>query len=475
MWVNRGPPGLTSSRRSPAARLDALRLVRQRDPESEKGLYNRQVDVSYRWAMGWFIFSETLFFAAFFAALFYLRWHAAPDLSSGDSAELWPGYQGAWRTTGPSMEGTLVPMRAVGVPLINTLILLTSAATLVWAHWGLKKGSRGQLKLGLALTIALGIVFLGLQLSEHYHAYTAQGLKLGSGTYGATFFMLTGFHGVHVAVGATILIVIFTRALRGDFTPTTSSRSRPPPGTGSSWTSCGYCCSRWCTGYETRAKTTRGPGDRRRSGAPLVLEHPGRRRPRARPGAGADVRGLSRHRRLPHGVSRGVSGSEDRRPTGGLYRQGLAELQGRRPQASSMRSIAATLSEQTWTTSRRTTPARGKVRAGMNSKRASLPWAFAGVCAALALARPALAAEDAGKKKADAVCAACHGPEAPSPTPRIPAACRPAIWIPCAIAVRVSQGNARESPDGAIAKPLTDMEIRDLAAYFSTQPWLAQR
>ncbi len=112
-----------------------------------------------------------------------------------------------------------MPMRAVGVPLINTLILLTSAATLVWAHWGLKKGSRGQLKLGLALTIALGIVFLGLQLSEHYHAYTAQGLKLGSGTYGATFFMLTGFHGVHVAVGATILIVIFTRALRGDFTP----------------------------------------------------------------------------------------------------------------------------------------------------------------------------------------------------------------------------------------------------------------
>jgi len=220
MWVNRGPAGPY------VLAAGALLLVWMLFGwfgsvirESEKGLYNRQVDVSYRWAMGWFIFSETLFFAAFFAALFYLRWHAAPDLSSGDSAELWPGYRGAWRTTGPSMEGTLVPMRAVGVPLINTLILLTSAATLVWAHWGLKKGSRGQLKLGLALTIALGIVFLGLQLSEHYHAYTAQGLKLGSGTYGATFFMLTGFHGVHVAVGATILIVIFTRALRGDFTP----------------------------------------------------------------------------------------------------------------------------------------------------------------------------------------------------------------------------------------------------------------
>src|SRR5882672_8445723 len=187
--------------------------------ESEAGAYNAQVDRSFHWAMGWFIFSETTFFAAFFGALFYLRWHAAPDLASGDTAELWPGYKGAWRTSGPGIEGTLVPMRAAGVPLINTLILLTSAATLVWAHWGLKKGSRGQLKLGLALTIALGIVFLGLQLSEHYHAYTAQGLKLGSGTYGATFFMLTGFHGVHVAVGATILTVIFTRALRGDFTP----------------------------------------------------------------------------------------------------------------------------------------------------------------------------------------------------------------------------------------------------------------
>jgi cytochrome c oxidase subunit III len=220
MWVNRGPAGpyvLASGALLLAYMLFGWfgSVIR----ESEKGLYNRQVDVSYRWAMGWFIFSETLFFAAFFSALFYLRWHAAPDLASGDTAELWPGYQGAWKTAGPSLEGTFVPMRAAGVPLINTLILLTSAATLVWAHWGLKKGARGQLKLGLALTIALGIVFLCLQLSEHYHAYTAQGLKLGSGTYGATFFMLTGFHGLHVAVGATLLIVIFARALRGDFTP----------------------------------------------------------------------------------------------------------------------------------------------------------------------------------------------------------------------------------------------------------------
>ena len=187
--------------------------------ESEAGLYNKQVDVSYRWAMAWFIFSETMFFAAFFGALFYVRWHAVPDLASGDTAELWPGFKGGWPATGPGIEGTLRPEHASGIPLINTLLLLTSAATLLWAHWGLQKGARGQLKLGLFLTVALGIVFLGLQFNEHYRAYTELGLTLGSGAYGATFFMLTGFHGLHVAVGATVLSVILARSFRGDFTP----------------------------------------------------------------------------------------------------------------------------------------------------------------------------------------------------------------------------------------------------------------
>ena len=187
--------------------------------ESEAGLYNKQVDVSYRWAMGWFIFSETMFFVAFFGALFYLRWHAVPDLASGDTAELWPGFKGGWPTSGPGIEGTLQPEHASGIPLINTILLLTSAATLLWAQWGLQKGARGQLKLGLFLTVALGIVFLGLQFNEHYRAYTELGLTLGSGAYGATFFMLTGFHGLHVAIGATVLSVILARSLRGDFTP----------------------------------------------------------------------------------------------------------------------------------------------------------------------------------------------------------------------------------------------------------------
>ena len=219
-WLNRGPAGPYILAAGMALLIYMLfgwfgAVIR----ESEAGLYNEQVDVSYRWSMGWFIFSETMFFGAFFAALFYMRWHSVPDLAAGDTGALWPGFKGGWPATGPGIEGTLKPMHASGIPLINTVLLLMSAATLVWAHWGLLKGARGQLKLGLFLTIALGVVFLGLQFTEHYRAYTELGLTLGSGAYGATFFMLTGFHGLHVAIGATVLAVIFARSLRGDFTP----------------------------------------------------------------------------------------------------------------------------------------------------------------------------------------------------------------------------------------------------------------
>ena len=148
-----------------------------------------------------------------------MRWHAVPDLASGDTSQLWPGFKGGWPATGPGIEGTLKPMHPTGIPLVNTVLLLTSAATLLWAHRGLQKGARGQLKLGLFLTVALGLVFLILQFSEHYRAWTELGLTLGSGAYGATFFMLTGFHGLHVAIGATVLSVILARSMRGDFTP----------------------------------------------------------------------------------------------------------------------------------------------------------------------------------------------------------------------------------------------------------------
>ncbi len=187
--------------------------------ESQAGRYNRQVDVSFRWGMSWFIFSEVMFFAAFFGALFYMRTLAVPGLGEGETAlQLWPNFKPGWPVSGPGIESTFTPMGAWGIPAINTLILLSSGATVTWAHWGLKKGNRGQLTLGLLLTIALGVLFLCLQAYEYHHAYTEYNLKLTSGAYGATFFMLTGFHGFHVTLGTIMLIVIFGRALRGHFT-----------------------------------------------------------------------------------------------------------------------------------------------------------------------------------------------------------------------------------------------------------------
>ena len=187
--------------------------------ESESGLYSKQVDISYRWSMSWFIFSEVMFFAAFFGALFYMRALSVPWLSQGDTgALLWQGFKGGWPASGPGIESTFTPMGALGIPAINTLILLTSGLTVTWAHWGLKKGSRTQLNLGLFLTVALGIIFLCLQAYEYIHAYHELNLTLGSGAYGATFFMATGFHGFHVTLGTIMLMVILGRALKGHFT-----------------------------------------------------------------------------------------------------------------------------------------------------------------------------------------------------------------------------------------------------------------
>jgi cytochrome c oxidase subunit III len=187
--------------------------------ESESGKYSRQVDQSFRWSMSWFIFSEVMFFAAFFGALFYMRAIAGPGLAGGDTgAYLWPEFKMQWPGTGPFIEETFTPMGAWGLPAINTLILLTSGATVTWAHWALKVGNRAQLNLGLAATIALGILFLALQVTEYMHAYHELNLTLAMGAYGATFFMLTGFHGFHVTMGTIMLIVILVRCLKGHFT-----------------------------------------------------------------------------------------------------------------------------------------------------------------------------------------------------------------------------------------------------------------
>lgn len=187
--------------------------------ESQGGLHNAQVDLSFRWGMAWFIFSEVMFFAAFFGALFYARVISVPGLASGDSGLLWPGYAGGWPTAGPGLKEPFTPMAAWGIPALNTLILLTSGATVTWAHWALKRGNRVQLKLGLALTVALGITFLVFQASEYAEAYQHMGLTLGAGIYGATFFMLTGFHGLHVTLGTLMLIVVLGRSLAGHFNP----------------------------------------------------------------------------------------------------------------------------------------------------------------------------------------------------------------------------------------------------------------
>ncbi len=193
--------------------------------EGQAGLYNSQVDRSFRWGMGWFIFSEVMFFAAFFGALFYIRMFSVPWLGgAGNNAAtnelLWPAFQAAWPTNGPeALGGAFEPMHAMGLPAINTLILLASGVTVTWAHWGLKKESRQQLVLGLAATVFLGFLFVALQAYEYGHAWSEMNLTMGTGVYGSTFYMLTGFHGLHVTLGAIILLVILVRSIQGHFSP----------------------------------------------------------------------------------------------------------------------------------------------------------------------------------------------------------------------------------------------------------------
>jgi cytochrome c oxidase subunit III len=191
--------------------------------ESIAGIYNKQVDTSFRMGMMWFIFSEVMFFAAFFGALFYARNLSVPWIGGeGDGALtnyfLWNGYTPAWPTNGPAaVGGTFETMPAWGVPLLNTLILLSSGVTITIAHHALRAGNRAQLLIWLGATVVLGALFLNFQAHEYIEAYTKLNLTLGSGVYGSTFFMLTGFHGMHVTLGAIMLTVIWFRCLKGHF------------------------------------------------------------------------------------------------------------------------------------------------------------------------------------------------------------------------------------------------------------------
>ena len=191
--------------------------------ESIAGIYNKQVDTSFRMGMMWFIFSEVMFFAAFFGALFYARNLSVPWIGGeGDGALtnffLWKGYSPAWPTNGPAaIGGAFETMPAWGVPLLNTLILLSSGVTITIAHHALRAGHRAQLLIWLGATVVLGALFLNFQAHEYIEAYTKLNLTLGSGVYGSTFFMLTGFHGMHVTLGAIMLTVIWFRCLKGHF------------------------------------------------------------------------------------------------------------------------------------------------------------------------------------------------------------------------------------------------------------------
>lgn len=196
--------------------------------ESEGGEYNDQVDISFRWAMVWFIISEVMFFAAFFGALFYVRVYSVPWLGGEGAHEetgsyLWAEFLAQWPLQRlPDAFGFTEfkeTVSAWGIPAWNTAVLLTSGLTVTLAHWALRSGLRSQLVLWLGATIILGSVFLGLQISEYGHAYGELHLTLNSGIYGTTFFMLTGFHGLHVTLGTLMLIVIWLRSVRGHFTP----------------------------------------------------------------------------------------------------------------------------------------------------------------------------------------------------------------------------------------------------------------
>ena len=191
--------------------------------ESESGTYNAQVDISFRWGMVWFIFSEVMFFAAFFGALYYARELSLPWLGGAGSKVsttivLWPQFENVWPSNGPTNAGgDFTLMKASGIPAINTLILLTSGLTVTWAHHGLKEQNRNKLIYGLALTVLLGFIFVGFQAYEYMHAYSDLNLKMTSGIYGSTFYMLTGFHGFHVTLGAIMLTVILFRCTKGHF------------------------------------------------------------------------------------------------------------------------------------------------------------------------------------------------------------------------------------------------------------------
>jgi cytochrome c oxidase subunit 3 len=175
--------------------------------------------------MSWFIFSEVMFFAAFFGALWWSRIHAVPNLGGEANSLIWPGFSADWPSTlagaTASPAQIIEKFETVGpfwLPTINTALLLTSGVTMTIAHHALRENNRSKTVLFMWLTVLLGVTFLLCQGYEYAHAYSELNLKLTSGIYGSTFYMLTGFHGFHVFVGMLMLLVITLRLQKGHFT-----------------------------------------------------------------------------------------------------------------------------------------------------------------------------------------------------------------------------------------------------------------
>ncbi|KQZ39955.1 cytochrome c oxidase subunit 3 [Duganella sp. Root1480D1] len=218
-WVNDAPWGMIVNNIGIVMTLAVLYFwFGDAISESEKGLYSKRIDVSYRWSMGWFIFSEVMFFGAFFGALYYARSITMPWLADLDHKLIWPDFAANWNgNVGPA--GTVdnyTPMGPFPIPTINTALLLASGMTLTISHHALQAANRSKAIFWLAATVLLGATFMGFQAYEYMHAYSELNLKLTSGIYGSTFFMLTGFHGFHVTMGAIMLSVVLFRLIRGD-------------------------------------------------------------------------------------------------------------------------------------------------------------------------------------------------------------------------------------------------------------------
>nr|YP_010258769.1 cytochrome c oxidase subunit III [Manis pentadactyla pentadactyla]AMZ84342.1 cytochrome c oxidase subunit 3 [Manis pentadactyla]UIX23010.1 cytochrome c oxidase subunit III [Manis pentadactyla pentadactyla] len=161
-----------------------------------QGHHTPTVQKGLRYGMVLFIISEVFFFAGFFWAFYHSSLAPTPELG------------GCWPPTG------INPLNPLEVPLLNTSVLLASGVSITWAHHSLMEGSRNHMTQALLITILLGIYFTLLQISEYYEAP----FTISDGVYGSTFFVATGFHGLHVIIGTSFLIVCMLRQLKYHFT-----------------------------------------------------------------------------------------------------------------------------------------------------------------------------------------------------------------------------------------------------------------